>query len=119
VQDNGPSTNASGKAVIAGIAGLSWLPVKWVGSMRIAAYPIVALLLSVAPAVAQECTGGDCNQRPPGAITCEGENCAEALGNKPDVCMGDNCYAPQDGAPEICEGDNCPVVPGPEIIHVQ
>ena len=87
--------------------------------MRIAVYPIVALLLFAAPAMAQECSGADCDQRPPGAITCEGQNCAEALGNRPDVCEGENCATPQADAPEVCEGDNCQVAPGPEIIHVQ
>lgn len=87
-------------------------------TMRIASL-LIATLLFAGPAMAEECSGFDCDTPPPGAIACEGQNCAEAEGNRPDVCDGENCAVPQADAPEVCEGDDCPGGSGPEIIHIR
>lgn len=86
--------------------------------MRIVAFLIVTFLLAV-PALAESCSGFDCAPLPAGSIACDGQNCAEAEGDKPNVCEGENCAAVPAGEPATCEGNQCPDAPGPEIIHVQ
>jgi hypothetical protein len=84
--------------------------------MRIVPALIVAFLLGT-PALAEECSGMNCAPAEPGAIACEGQNCAEAMGDDPDMCEGENC-TPQREQADGCEGSGCDA-PAAEIIHVK
>jgi hypothetical protein len=85
--------------------------------MRIVPILIVACVIGT-PAFAEECSGMNCAPAEPGAIACEGQNCAEAMGDNPDMCEGQDCTPQRQQAGDDCQDSECGA-PDAEIIHVK